>query len=493
MPRVNEFGCFDDCFNYLAAYFMQHGKTLYSEIFFNHQMLPAFMSYAVQTLSRPENIYELLLRHRQTLLLFSLAMNLLLLFRFGLPAVGFMLFYEFSKFYVFGDRFLAEGFIVYACVYLVGIIWSKYQLKKIYAFDYIFAGIFAWFIIFMREPYVPLALFLYLALLWGQPFVLPKKMSLILFFLLSAGTILAMPLQDYYFNVVTVNQQTIFQSESQSSDLAGVGLARVFLYPIIIFLEGEWNLFHKLLAVFSALYISIAAYLAFIKKRYILIGILFIGLGLANLRIVTPGRVYYEAFHMIPWYGVFLFTTFLFLQQLYKTQKSMTYIIYGGLIGLFCYFIFSPSSFIQSPPDPHTSLLTNFGRELQAGETVKALSTPGDFLFLDGADDIVYWHANMMSQYYYSWYTSVMPSFPVYAEERIRMFKETPPDFYYGSCPGEKSRDRIMPDDIRPQYVQLYADGGQTCLYIHKTKISEITNEQWEKAKAFRYELPEDR
>src|SRR3989344_9397687 len=71
IPRIAAFGCFDDCFNYMGGYFILNGKQLYSQIFFNHQPLMAYISYLIQLFTQPTNIFELLLRHRQFVLLFS--------------------------------------------------------------------------------------------------------------------------------------------------------------------------------------------------------------------------------------------------------------------------------------------------------------------------------------------------------------------------------------------------------------------------------------
>ena len=97
MPRVNAFGCFDDCNNFMGGYFLLQGKRLFSEIFFNHNPLMAYVSLIIQQITNPQNLYELILRHRQALLLFSFGFNVILLARFGLPVLGFALFYELTK------------------------------------------------------------------------------------------------------------------------------------------------------------------------------------------------------------------------------------------------------------------------------------------------------------------------------------------------------------------------------------------------------------
>ena len=80
IPRVAAFGCFDDCFNIVAGHFLTQGKKLYSEIFFNHQPLMAYISYAIQALTSPINIYELILNHRKFVLMFAFLFDALLIY-----------------------------------------------------------------------------------------------------------------------------------------------------------------------------------------------------------------------------------------------------------------------------------------------------------------------------------------------------------------------------------------------------------------------------
>ena len=79
IPRVNAFGCFDDCNNFMGGYFLLQGKHMFSEFFFNHQPFAAHISASIQWLANPENVFELILRHRQFVLLLSLIMNALLI------------------------------------------------------------------------------------------------------------------------------------------------------------------------------------------------------------------------------------------------------------------------------------------------------------------------------------------------------------------------------------------------------------------------------
>ena len=68
--RIGAFGCFDDCFNIVAGYFIGQGKHLYTNIFFNHQPIPAIISFFIQKIYQPQSVYELIYRHRMTLIMY---------------------------------------------------------------------------------------------------------------------------------------------------------------------------------------------------------------------------------------------------------------------------------------------------------------------------------------------------------------------------------------------------------------------------------------
>lgn len=130
IPRVNAFGCFDDCNNFMRGYFVLSGKQLFLQVFSGHQPLGSYISTLVQFLTSPQNIYELVLRHRQFILLFGFFFNALLLLRFGARVLLFTIVFEFSKFYLFGDRFLMENMIIYPLLYMIGITIYKIKRKK---------------------------------------------------------------------------------------------------------------------------------------------------------------------------------------------------------------------------------------------------------------------------------------------------------------------------------------------------------------------------
>src|SRR3989344_853097 len=434
--RIPAFGCFDDCFNYMGGYFLNSGKHLYSEIFYNHQPIMAYISAFIQRFGNPQTIYTLVLQHRLFVIVWAIAWNIFLTLRFGWIGLGFAFLYEVTKGYVFGERFLAEALIVYPLVYLIGL-----KFKKIYTYEYFIIPIVTWFIVFSREPYIPLALLLFI--------LLYKRVSLVIFLSLSIFTIFFHLPSDYFFNVVTVNG--ILASSAN--------IIQSFTYPILIFFGGTWNLFR-----YIEVGLVILFWLGISKKHWVLP---FIILGLANIRPVPPGTVYYEAFQHLVGYGVLIFIVLLNVKKF----------LWLGFILLTVFAIFHPRSYLYDRVDRNAEFTQNYGQYYVAGEVVRQLSDPSDTLFLDGLDDLIYWQAKRYSPYKYSWYTSIMHEFNVYKNASVDMFRENPPDFYYGKCSDDKI-ESILPDNILNDYLRFYWQERPTCLFVHKEMYKRISKEK---------------
>lgn len=484
IPRVSAFGCFDDCFSFAAGYFINNGRVLYSDIFYNHQMLPAYISVAVQLALNPENIFDLILKHRQFVMFFGFIFNLILIIRFGLPAFLFFVFFEFSKFYIFGDRFLGETLAVYPLVYLLFASWTKLNKIKLKKIDFFIAGISTWLVVFLRETFIPLAILFFLFI------VLPikkeekaKYYSIALFFILTGIFLIFVDFKDYYFNIFEVNMGFFVQNSNQ--------FLKILLYPVLILTSGNWNIFRVLLVGIDLLFLFSLSYLIWKKNFKILLA--FIPLILANLRVVEPGRIFYESFHMVPFYGIFLSTAFLFISEIKKYNKRIWLILTGVTIFILIYYAFSPQVFFKEKANQHEEFITNYGNILQTGSVIKNISNPKDTLFVDGYDEAIYWVADRTSSYKYSMYTSIMPNFKIYSDARITMFEKNPPDYYYGSCPKEKNAQRLMPGSASSIYARLNSFGKPSCIFVRKNKVKKISSEQWKKAKEFGYELPIDK
>lgn len=490
--KIAAFGCFDDCFNFSAAYFMTRGKTLYSQIFFNHQPLMASLSFLLQSLTHPPTLYKLILYHRLFVICFSLLLDIFLILRFSWPGIGFVLFYETTKYYIFGDRFLAEGLIVYPLVYLFALVFYRLQKRAIFSGEIILSAVSVWFIIFCREPYIPVAIFLYVLLLWNKKFSRARIISFFVFILFSFFTLLSLPLSDYIFNVVDNNLQTVVRFEASANKMGWLGFLKGFFYPFHLFLGEKWNLFKIILDGLDAVFLILISYFLFRLKKIKQIMIILLVLGLSNIRVVPSGQMFYASFHMIPWYGLLIMTVFLLLREFRRFNKRLFYGLAVFIIGLFGFALFSPRAFFYEKVNKDTEFTVNYAQYFVNGEVVRILADPGDTLFVDGWDELISWQAKLDSPYQYSLYTSFMPYINKYTEARTKMFHNSPPDFYYGNCPKEAASSGILPDYRLKEYRQFYFAGKPTCLHLKKTKASTISKNRWEKVKKLEYYLPEN-
>lgn len=478
IPRITAFGCMDDCNNFMGGYFLLHGKALFSQIFFNHAPFMAHISEFIFGATRPQNLYEIILRHRQFVMVFSLLCEGILLWRFGLITLPFATLYEFSKFYLAGDRFLAEVLIVYPLVYLLGIVFYQYFKKKVFFLDYLLAAISTWFVLFMREPYSIVVLLLYITLILRGT-KKEKILSLVLFGILFCWTLFSYNLSEFWYNIVTVNQTTV-AAENADSGFLGINIYKSFLYPLTIFFQGEWNFVRYIEMGLSALFIFTNIIFLW-KKKWQWIVFLWITLGVANIRLVRPGHEYYGAFHLLPWYSLTIFITCLMLWEIGKWQKKLVIIGGVGFAALVVYLFVAKGSYMHDKINEQTEFITNYGNVLQVGDVVAALSTPKDTLFLDGSDDAIYLVAKKYSEYPYSWFTSLMPEYKKYTDARLKMLATNPPDFYYKAC-SNQTLPKDIPQVIWNNYIRLYNLKDPSCLWVKKTKLATITLMQWSKA-----------
>lgn len=490
--RIGAFGCFDDCFNIMAGHFLGAGKKLYLDIFFNHQPLAAYISFLIQQYTKPSTIYLLIYQHRMFVIYFSLIAQAILVLRFGVIGAAFTLLYESTKGFIFGERFLAESMIVYPLIYLYGTVYCSHFKKYIFKAEMITAAFLTWFVIFMREPFIPLAILLY-----GYILYLNRKnkligFSIIIFFSLVFATISYHDLNSYFYNVVSLNLQ-IFGSGSSELTFSLNRLLQIFFAPLYVLSGGKINLLHLVQAGLSVIFLILLVLNFQTKtgKKWLVVA--FLILGFSNLRAVAPGEIYYAAFHQIVWYGFMIFTVLLILNQTWEQKKLRKFAailsIFYSILVIFAFT--SKQSYLRDKVDRQTEFNTNYGHYFVVGEVVRQLSTPANTLFLDEWDDLIYWQAKLNSPYRYAWYTSFMSSVAKFRQAREEMFQTNPPDFYYGKCRDQNDEISLPADQIH-NYVRLLSGGNPSCVFVKKTIISGINALQWKTIKEqFNYELPD--
>ena len=289
---------------------------------------------------------------------------------------------------------------------------------------------------------------------------------------------------------MTFNLEAIIPSDIKA-ELWGPKIFHIFLYPFYIPFYGELNIFRTLLLGIDVIFVGLVILL--IKRRNIkILFLIFTILGLANIRVIYPGAMFYGSFHLIVWWGFFIFTTSFLIFKF--THRNARILLLSSLIVMVSFFIFDKSYFPREKVNSHEEYINNFGYTLGDGEIIKILSDKSDKLFLERSDDLIFWQSGLISEYKYGWYTSKMNFYDKYNNERINMFKNYPPEFYreYGTCPKKTVDPSLtLPEFINNKYIRIYSEQGATCIFVRKDKLETITDDKFLKVNAlFRIKKP---
>jgi hypothetical protein len=471
LQKISAFGCFDDCNNIMGGYFLLKDKQIFSEFFFNHAPGLAYLSFFIQKLTNPDNIYDLILYHRISLFIFSFIAGVFLIYRFKLIAFLFLLAFESTKYFIFGDRFLAEGYIVYLIIYIFGLVLHKYSKQEIKSYDYYLTAIFGWIIIFTREPYIPLTLLLFFFLYLGK-INRPKIISFMIFITLSIGALLILPVKELIQNVFVYNNKITASELAEKGGPIKVGFISL-IYPVYVFFKGNQSIFRIIEQIISAVFL-ISIIRSAIEGKYKLILIIIIILGASNIRFVSPGDMFYGSFHMIIWFALLIFGAFYLILNS-KLSKSYKFLLLAIPIFVCLFSLTSKESFTNRNINKNEEFSLSYNNYYIYGQAIKNLSNPNHTVYLEERDDLIYWVADRPSAYKYQWYTSLMPTVELYSSEREKMFGKNPPDFYYDAC---ILRQRKQKD---PQnYTRIKIFNAPSCLLIKKEVYKQIKENRWQ-------------
>jgi hypothetical protein len=483
----------DEYNNFLAGYFLIKGKSLYSQIFFQHQPLMAYISYIIQNILHPDSLYTLVLYHRLAVIFTALLFGLLIVFRFRFVGLSFVIIFELTKYYFFGSTFLAESFIVYPLVYLLGLAWEVLQKRKIADWEILAGAVFTWFVVFMREPYIPTAITLFAILLFPKRPLRVKLIAALIFFLLSISTLVSLPLKDYLFELTTVNIAGVAVGEIQRSNLNGMGIISIFIYPLLILIKGMITYIRGIEIILALIFLSVFyVYVVVARKWKNGLLLLFI-LGISNLRIEEPGKTFFGAYHMLVWYSLFVMSTLLLVKHFYraKIHASFRFIITALLIFLIVYLVLPANELLWNKQEKLTVFSYNYGQYYVNGEVIRILADSQTTVFVDGWDSLLYWQADQPISFPFLFYYQSMDNFTKFTDMRAQMFRNNPPEFVYSPCSLHESK--LITDTFKEysqgMYEVFYVGESPTCLFIRKSAINTISKTQWDKIKPFGYTL----
>lgn len=436
------------------ADYINQGYKLHRDIQNNHQPLIYFGSALIQKITQPDNIFMLIRRHRQIVYIYGLLWSLLIVWRFKNLGVIFVVFFEFLKYWLLGNLWLMESLAVYPAVYVFGnllqVWFEKYKLKVA---ESIFLGLCAFLVIFTIVPLWPWLALVYLLFLIKQ-----KKMILWQGLGLLIGIVV---LFSSNYSLVDWFRESIYNNwlyaiPALSPYKGPLDWLKMLVFPFLTFFTKG-----SLQANFIALFFS-GYLLAAFKNRKLLL--LYPLLVLANNRVLSPGTVYYQGFHLLPWLGLMIFV-FGFSLKSIKYKYWLVFLVWSGVLFLnkgMTYFI---------KTDTANEYYINYSTFEDMNFAIKNISKPTDRLAVLDNQPLIYWQTKTKPAtrqlVYYGWETNVQNLKENY--DRV-FFGDNPPEIIYGGKEASLMAEK---------YINFQRDNQATLLFMRKDRYEEITPEQW--------------
>jgi len=502
-----DFGDEDD--NFLLGKYLLDGKKLYADMFSQHQPMTYILSASFQFITHPQNIFLLVKRHREFMIVWSVTWGLFLTFRYGSPLFLTVIIFELSKIYLLGGLFLAESLVAYPLIYIVSYLYTKSKIYPSYAglqpkglskqlrgsytranlfasginisLEFLFISLLLPFVFFNLLPLWPLLGFIYLYFLFKAKNKVGVGMILALGFL-SAVLLVSrfISIKDYLYDTIYMNYKYFLPlTKDYSGQFTPI---KAFIAPLIALFDTKSTPLLWIIKSASLLLI-INFYFLLRNKKYQTVFLTILILGLAGIRYVEPHELMYRAFHMLPWFSLLILITFLLTLRNYKELKDRRYKIglFGFLLLIFAVTFYQAKVDLFNKTDTATDYYIHFSSHEDYIAAIKILSNNTDTLFVAPFANYLYWNTGVKQYSSYIAFPRAMEKIPFMANDITKKFQTDPPTFLW--LDDNKSMFLKYID----RYKVLKKDNYPTKLYINLKKIPQITKDQLEKLKFYRF------
>lgn len=469
----------DEDDNIVIGGLLNNSNKLYVDIFTQHQPSAYIMSGIIQKITRPQNIYMVVKRHREFMIIWSAIWLIFLSWRFGwrLWLAGSIL--ELSKIILLGNMFLAESLVLYPLIYLIAYMLEQGRGK--YPKEIFLVIATYWFVWFTLSPLWPFLIFYFF---WGLLTTSGPKQHFLNYSLVGVSAagylIIATDLGKYLYDVVYINYKYYLPLTTQIS--FSESLLKAVASPIMpIFASGHSPLL-GLIKLFSWIMFATISYSIYKKK--ISSGFLYIMiLALVSLRYINPNNTLYGGFHMLPWFGIM---TYLAIHSLADLKLRLL-----TRLGVFMVFLVLVISLLF--PLVKNNLLDSRDKErdyyihYSPGEDiwslVKILSRKQALsVWVEPVEYWPYWqsgarpYSTMVN--YYGWMDQ---SEPLKNMLKISLDQELPDIIWNDN--GEGSKEYL------DNYLRFKRDGKYINLYLRNDRLDLLTDDVRRDLSYYRFEI----
>lgn len=470
----------DEDEHFVVGSYLNQGYRLYTDLSANHQPLTYITSALTQKVLQPKTLFTLFKAGREAILLWSILGGVWLILQYGAIALPFILFFELTKVFLFGNLFLSESLVIYPLVAIVGecyrLIFTSYQPKK---WQIVSFGLANFLAIFNLLPLIVALLFLDLIYI-----IKIKQKRLFIFSLIVPIGLLFVfinPL-DYFRETIYYNWKYTLPFLSPQTE--NFKFLRFLIFPFLSFFVSKNSILNQWIILFSLVFISNLFVLIINNKNRFLIWHLtfYLLITLINNRNLVPGEMFYSGFHLLPWYAVFILFNLLNLQLIFNNKLKFKYLSLVILSVGSIYLMISPHMPYFEKIDKLKEHNTNFLSYYLIEKGIKILAKEGDRIMVLPDETLVYWNSGVRPAtkqiIYHSWEYGV----PLLKTEMDKVLANNPPEFIYANF------DRIGRADYRPvivpilktKYWQVTVNGVAQNIHIRRTKIKSISEDQWQ-------------
>jgi len=463
------------------ASFINKDYKLYTDLSTNHQPLVYFLSSLTQKAVKPTTLFTLIKSGREAVFLYSFIASLFLFFYFGPIFLLFSLFFELTKFFIFGNLLLSESLVVYPLVFILGesfrTVFFKKPPKSWQGFIF---GLCNFLIFFNLLPLIPGILAFDIIFLLKT-----KKLKSFLVGLILPTILLFLfvnPL-DYFRETIVYNVKYVVPVLAPVKGIRDMVI--IFLFPFLSFINGRQSIMNQFIQFFTIILLINFILLIYKKKiKKILWWVLFFLLILSfNNRNLVPGEMFYTGFHLLPWYAAFIFFNLLTLKINFSEIKSkIKYILIFLLIlggGILFSSRYMPYLVAIDKNYEHN---INFYPYYVIGKAINAVADSKDSLAVLPDESLIYWLAGTKlatrQVIYHSWEYQA----PLLKEQMDKVFTVDPPDFIYINYERVKNAGyvNLINEVLAKEYWQANIQGIAQKLYLKKSKIKAINENQWQ-------------
>lgn len=469
----------DEDEHFVVGSFMIQGYHLYSNLSANHQPLTYLSSALAQWIFQPKTLFTLFKTGRETIFIWGLLGGAWLTLQYGFIALPFILFYECTKYFLFGNLFLSESLVIYPLVYLLGecykITFYSYSPKNWQVIGFALATFFISFNLLPMLPVLLLLGLIYLIKIKQKKLLILSLIipTVLLFFLIS-------PL-DYFRETVYYNWKYTLPY------LSPIGnkyyLLKLLIFPLLSFFASKNSILNQWIILFTIIFIiNLLIYLINNRVRYLIGYLLFyLLIVLTNNRNLVPGEMFYSGFHLLPWYAAFIFFNLLNIKLIFKKNIKFKFLPVLILVTGSLYLMISSHMPYFESVNKLNEHNTNFLPYYLIEQGLKTLVKEGDRLMVLPDETIVYWNSGVKPAtnqlIYHNWEYEI----PLLRMEMNKVLATDSPEFIYANFDriGTAGYLSLIIPLLKTQYWQVNVNGAAQNLHIKRTKIKTISEEQW--------------